>query len=175
MGTGNIFRIVGATSGLAGLAVGMIVILFKEVIRKRIFPMLPKREAYGLLRLVLVLSWSIAVVGIGAWTYVQWLSQRQLSGAPQATEKAAVAAALVIAGTVVDRDTNAGIGQASIAIAGSKDVITSEDSGNFRIQLPPGLARGERQRLSVSKAGYQQLDTSVLPPTENLTLLLRKK
>jgi hypothetical protein len=75
---------------------------------------------------------------------------------------------------VVD-ETNVGVGQAEIAIAGQKEVFTSEDSGNFRIPLPPGSAPAQRLRISVAKRGYQPLDTSVLPPVENLILILRKK
>jgi hypothetical protein len=52
----DVFRSIGSTAGLAGLAIGMIVILFKEVIRKRIFPQLPKKEAYQLLRTILFLA-----------------------------------------------------------------------------------------------------------------------
>jgi hypothetical protein len=165
----DVFRSIGSTAGLAGLAIGMIVILFKEVIRKRIFPQLPKKEAYQLLRTILFLAWSIAIVGIGSWTYLQLnarpVEQPRQSAAPEPQ---------VIAGTVVD-ETNAGVGQAQIAIAGQKEVFTSEDSGNFRIPLPPGSAPAKRLRISVAKRGYQPLDTSVLPPVENLILILRKK
>jgi hypothetical protein len=166
----DVFRSIGSTAGLAGLAIGMIVILFKEVIRKRIFPQLPTKQAYQLLRTILFLAWSIAIVGIGSWTYLQ-LSARPIGQPP---ESAAAPEPQVIAGTVVD-ETNTGVGQAEIAIAGLKDVFTSEDSGNFRISLPPGQAPAQRVRLSVAKKGYQPLDTSVLPPVENLILMLRKK
>jgi hypothetical protein len=165
----DVFRSIGSSAGLAGLAIGMIVILFKEVIRKRIFPQLPKREAYQLLRTILFLAWSVAIVGIGSWTYLQ-LNART----PDRTPQSAAPEALVIAGTVVD-ETNTGIGQAEIAVRGQKEVFTSEDSGNFRIALPPGSTPAQRLRLSVAKGGYQPLDTSVLPPVENLILILRKK
>ena len=165
----DVFRSIGSSAGLAGLAIGMIVILFKEVIRKRIFPQLPKREAYQLLRTILLLAWSIAIVGIGSWTYLQLnarsVGQPQPSTAPEP---------LVIAGTVVDQK-NTGVGQAEITVIGQKDVFTSEDSGNFRIVLQTGSGPVQRLRLSVAKSGYQPLDTSVLPPVENLILILRKK
>jgi hypothetical protein len=165
----DVFRSIGSSAGLAGLAIGMIVILFKEVIRKRIFPQLPKREAYQLLRTILFLAWSVAIVGIGSWTYLQ-LNARPIEQPVQSAARER----LVIAGTVVD-ETNTGVGQAEIAVIGLKEVFTSEDSGNFRIPLPLGPAPAQRLRLSVGKRGYQPLDTSVLPPVENLVLILRKK
>jgi len=49
------------------LALGIFFLLFREVIRKSIFPTLKKDDAYRLLRLIAVLIWSVAVIGIGAW------------------------------------------------------------------------------------------------------------
>ena len=78
-----------------------------------------------------------------------------------------------ISGIVVDRDTNQGIGQAVITLAGRTEQYVTEDSGNFRIDLPSDSPK--RLRLRVSKSGFQPLDTSVEPPADNLVLLLRKQ
>jgi hypothetical protein len=78
-----------------------------------------------------------------------------------------------ISGIVVDRDTNQGIGQASITLAGRTEQCVTEDSGNFRIDLPPDAPK--RLRLHVSKSGFQPLDTSVEPPADNLVLQLRRQ
>lgn len=78
-----------------------------------------------------------------------------------------------ISGIVVDRDTNQGIGQASINLVGRTEQYTTEDSGNFRIDLPSDSP--VRVRLRVSKSGFQPLDTSVEPPVDNLVLTLRKQ
>jgi len=77
-----------------------------------------------------------------------------------------------IAGIVVDRNTNQGIGQATISIAGRTEAYVTEDTGNFRIDLHGDAEK--RVRLHVSKSGFQPLDTSVEPPAENLVLQLRK-
>src|SRR5581483_147910 len=42
---------------------------------------------------------------------------------------------VVVAGIVVNQDTNHGIGQAIITIAGRTEQYVTEDSGNFRIDL----------------------------------------
>lgn len=78
-----------------------------------------------------------------------------------------------ISGIVVDRDTNQGIGQASITLVGRTEQYVSEDSGNFRIDLPSDVPR--RLRIRVSKNGFQPLDTSVEPPADNLVLPLRRQ
>jgi hypothetical protein len=167
VGQSDVFRSIGPAAGLAGLVVGMIVILFKEIIRKRIFPLLPKRDAYRLLRTILVLAWSLAIVGIGSWTYLE-VNAREVPSLPKAAER------LVIAGTVIDYRSNLGIGQAQIEVDGLKDVFSSEDSGNFRIELPPSKGSVERRRLTVRKSGYRPLDTSVMPPVQNVILALKQ-
>lgn len=62
-----IFKTLGETAGLAGLAIGMILLLYREIVRKNVFPALSKRDAYRLLRAIAVLSWSVAIVGILSW------------------------------------------------------------------------------------------------------------
>ena len=47
----------------------MFFLLFRELLRKSIFPALKKDDAYRLLRLIAVLIWSVAVAGIGAWVW----------------------------------------------------------------------------------------------------------
>lgn len=79
----------------------------------------------------------------------------------------------VVAGMVVDEETNQGIGQATITAAGRTDEYLTEDSGNFRI-IVHGEAPG-RLRIHVSKSGFRPLDTSVEPPAENLVWQLRKQ
>lgn len=61
-------------AGIGGLALGVFVLIFQEVIRKNIFPMLSDDHAYGLIRQLLFLTFAVAVFGIGAWTYVAVMS-----------------------------------------------------------------------------------------------------
>jgi hypothetical protein len=66
----EILKIVGGFAGLGGISLGVFYLLFREVIRKNIFPNLSKDQAYKLLALILILVWSIAVLGIIAWVYM---------------------------------------------------------------------------------------------------------
>jgi len=56
-------------SGIGGIALAVFLILFREILRKNIFPTLKKEDAYKLLVLIAMLVWTIAVIGIGAWLY----------------------------------------------------------------------------------------------------------
>lgn len=66
----EILKIVGQVAGIGGIALGVLLLVFRDVIREKIFPMLTKEQAYKLLRLVLVLVWLVALAGIGAWVWV---------------------------------------------------------------------------------------------------------
>jgi hypothetical protein len=75
----QILKTVGQVAGIGGLALGVLLIVFRDIIRKRIFPKLPPAEAYRLLRLITVAVWSVAIVGIVAWVYVARASTPNVS------------------------------------------------------------------------------------------------
>jgi hypothetical protein len=77
----------------------------------------------------------------------------------------------VLAGTVVERDTNRAISQATILINGRAEQAVTDDNGSFRIDIPAGAPT--QLRLRISKTGYQTLDTTVAP-ADNLLLSLHK-
>ena len=66
----QLFETVGKIAGIGGIALGVFVLLFEEVIRKNIFPMLSDDHASGLIRQFMYLTFLVAVCGITAWTYV---------------------------------------------------------------------------------------------------------
>jgi len=70
----DILKTVGQVAGIGGLALGVLLIAFRDIVRKKIFPKLPPAEAYRLLRLITVAVWSVAIVGILAWVYVTHVS-----------------------------------------------------------------------------------------------------
>jgi hypothetical protein len=66
----KLLEIAGQVAGIGGLALGVLLIVFRDIIRKNIFPKLPSAQAYRLLRLITGAVWSVAVIGIIAWVYV---------------------------------------------------------------------------------------------------------
>jgi len=169
----QIFRILGGIAGLAGIAVGMILLLYREIVRKNIFPTLTRTDAYRLLRMIAILSWSVAIFGIFGWvwsTATLHRSEQAPTGTASPTELPIVAGTIV-AGTIVDQVTRRGIGRATITVDGQTS--TSEDSGNFRIVLP--ATHSDRVRVSVAQSGYFETDQSVVPPTHDLIIQMRPR
>ncbi|WP_305822207.1 hypothetical protein, partial [Massilia brevitalea] len=59
----------GKVGGIAGVSLGIFLVVYRDVLRKKIFAKLPTKESYQLLRLIIVLTWTIAVLGLAAWLY----------------------------------------------------------------------------------------------------------
>lgn len=78
----------------------------------------------------------------------------------------------VLAGTVVEQETNRPVGQALIVITGRAEQAVTDDNGSFRIDLPSGAPR--QVRLRITKPGFRPLDTTV-GPSDGLTLQLPKQ
>jgi hypothetical protein len=65
----ELIKTVGKIAGIGGLALGVLLILFREIIRKKIFPQLTKEQAYSLLKLIVICVFIVAIIGIIAWVY----------------------------------------------------------------------------------------------------------
>ncbi len=67
----TILEVVGKLAGVAGLGLGVLLIIFRNIIAKNIFPTLTKKQAARTILLIIILTWSIALSGLGAWVYLQ--------------------------------------------------------------------------------------------------------
>ena len=67
----ELLQTVGQVAGIGGLAIGVLLLVFRQIIAKSIFPTLKKDDAYRLLRLISVLVLAVAIAGIGAWVWVE--------------------------------------------------------------------------------------------------------
>ncbi len=67
----DVLKTVGQIAGIGGLALGVFLLLFRDIIRKQIFPQLTKKDAYRLLRLISTLVFLIAALSIGAWVWTE--------------------------------------------------------------------------------------------------------
>jgi hypothetical protein len=65
----------GLIAGVAGLGLGVFLVLFREVIRKKIFPTLTKRQGFQTLLTFMLLVWSIALVSL-----ILYFNQSQSNG-----------------------------------------------------------------------------------------------
>ena len=73
----ELLQTVGQVAGIGGLAIGVLLLVFREIIARSIFPTLKKDHAYDLLRLISVLVFAVAIAGIGAWVWVETSRDRQ--------------------------------------------------------------------------------------------------
>ncbi len=59
----------GRIAGIAGISVGVLLVLFRDFIRKQIFSNLGPKHSFQILVIFLVLVWSVALAGIAAWVW----------------------------------------------------------------------------------------------------------
>ncbi|MBP0116273.1 MULTISPECIES: hypothetical protein [Bradyrhizobium] len=64
---GDLLGTVGKIAGIGGIALGVLLVVFRDVLRKSIFSKLPAAETYKLIRLLVVLTFAVACLGIFAW------------------------------------------------------------------------------------------------------------
>ena len=65
----EILEALGQIAGVGGIALGALLLVYQEIVRKAIFPTLTPERAYRLLRLIIVSFWCVAVLGVGAWIW----------------------------------------------------------------------------------------------------------
>lgn len=75
----NIIKIAGQIAGIGGLALGVFLLLFRELIIKKIFPNLTREHGYKILRLFMILTFMISVVGIIAWISSQYFKSLSIN------------------------------------------------------------------------------------------------
>lgn len=68
---------IGQIAGIGGIALGVLLLIFKEVIRKNIFPNLNRKQAYNIIKLILILTFLVAIFGIAAWVWSETLKNGQ--------------------------------------------------------------------------------------------------
>lgn len=80
----SVLSTVGAVAGIGGLALGVFFLLFREIIRKSIFPMLTKEQAYRTINRAMILTTLVGLAGLGSWVLTRvW--QTEATSAPRGT------------------------------------------------------------------------------------------
>jgi hypothetical protein len=65
----KLFEVLGKYAGLAGISVGLVLLIFRQIL-KAINPRLDNNQAYSLLRQLIYLTFFIGTLGIASWVYV---------------------------------------------------------------------------------------------------------
>jgi hypothetical protein len=68
-GDAQVIKLMGQAAGLAGISLGVVFLLFRGPLQKSFLGKLGAKDAYRLATLIVVLAWSIGIVGIGAWIW----------------------------------------------------------------------------------------------------------
>lgn len=152
---------VGLVAGIGGIALAVLMTVFREVIRKNIFAQLDPHAGYRLLRLILVLTWSVAIIGVGAWLMAK--RGEQSSGMPLATTE------FKIVGLITDQQEN-GIADANVSIVGNGSFVRSDSAGSFT--LPVALGDERDVIVRITKNGFRPKTQPVTLPTKNLIVVL---
>jgi len=152
----NLFKVVGAVAGIGGIALAAVVYIFREVIRKEIFPQLTKDQAYRLLNRIIVYIFIIGVLGIIAYVVLNYqnnasaLSQnaQPVPATPQREETAQ------LWGYLRDTDEKPLLGvEIRLEDFPQVQAVRTASDGFFWIKKIPSKY-GEMIRLRVIKEGY---------------------
>jgi hypothetical protein len=63
----SLLKSLGSIAGVGGIALGVFFLLFRQVISKKIFPMLPPEHAYKLMQSIIRYTFLIAALGLILW------------------------------------------------------------------------------------------------------------
>lgn len=160
----EIIKIVGQIAGLGGIAVGTLLLLYRDIIRKNIFSKLGQTQGFVLLVLIIVLVWIIALSGIGAWVYVKTTQNGSRSDGNTPIEE------YPISGVVVDDQGN-GIPDSVVFVVGGVEKDQTTSTGSFSLKVK-GKAL-QSVRLQATKDGYKPWNDNVGLPNTNLRILLK--
>lgn len=67
----------GKIAGIGGISLGVFLLLFRKLLEKIIVPGLTKAHWFKVIVIFMVLVWSVAILGIGAWGYSYYLTNGQ--------------------------------------------------------------------------------------------------
>ena len=127
----GVLRTVGEVAGIGGLAIGALLLVFRQIIAAKIFPMLTKEAAYRLMRLISTYAFVIGIAGIGAWTWVETTGADGGSPAAATTGGESPPAAVDTSGSAADpADSGQTSGDAADNDGWDDDDDGSEDDGS---------------------------------------------
>jgi hypothetical protein len=137
----KLFEVLGKFAGLAGISLGIVLVIFRAVLKN--IPAVSKTASYNLLRQLLYLTFIVAIVGIAAWFFASRVNHR-------------------ITGHVLQKDSREPLAEADIVLSGRTETAKSDDHGNFYITLVDEPLPATPVPLYVSKHGYKVYEVGVV-------------
>lgn len=69
--TTDVLEQLGIITGIGGVALGVFLLLFREVIRKNIFPTLTKKQSFIIIQTFMLFVWLVGIIGIASYVYLK--------------------------------------------------------------------------------------------------------
>lgn len=185
----------GKIAGLGGIAVGVVLLLFRDFLKQKFLPSqgLPPEQGYQILLAFLILTFGIGAVGVVAWIIGKTVSPGKSASLPALIVLTLLIAAVLastvvvsrgdssnstrkqvyIGGRVEDSVTYEPIRGAMVSVAGYANPTPTEANGNFYLTFQPRQP-SDPVRLHVDKEGYESGDETVVPPIDSAQVLLKR-
>jgi hypothetical protein len=149
----DLIEAVGKYAGLAGFSLGLILLVFRTLLKSNIFPTLNNEQGYSLMRLLIVCTFSAGIIGVAAWTLTQPREKTAVTVHPPDTPD-------MVSGHVIDKMTKEAVDGSVVVLGGRTERTRTDDAGNFSLDLiPPSPKVGIH--LFLSKQGYEPFDLHV--------------
>src|SRR5580658_6430708 len=111
----KLFETLGQYAGIAGFSVGLILVLFRAILGKLTIAASSK-QAYLLIRQMMLFTFLIGVLGIVAWFFSRQIVHQ-------------------VTGHVLEKDSMKPIDGAAIIFSGRPESARSDQNGNFEVRL----------------------------------------
>ena len=72
----KIIEVVAGTAGVAGVAIGALILVFRRILAEKFLPQLRKGDAFRLLMTMVLACWTVALAGIAAYAYMAQIDQK---------------------------------------------------------------------------------------------------
>lgn len=149
----EILEVAAKYGGLAGLALGVLLLIFRPIIAKTALSNLPRAKAYRIVLTLIICTWSIAVLGIVSWLLIEL----------RKTDYREPGEGLSLTGQVLDADTLEAIEGAKIALSllDGMHAAYTDSEGYYSLTLPGVESKTPSQRIRATAPGYQTYDAHV--------------
>jgi|HubBroStandDraft_1064217.scaffolds.fasta_scaffold01678_15 hypothetical protein len=137
----KLFETLGQYAGIAGFSVGLILVLFRAILGKLTIAASSK-QAYLLIRQMMLFTFLIGVLGIVAWFFSRQIVHQ-------------------VTGHVLEKDSMKPIDGAAIIFSGRPESARSDQNGNFEVRLISEPLPAGVTPLYVSKDGYKVAELGV--------------
>ena len=70
---------VGKIAGVGGISLAVLLVIYRQLLRKNIFPMLTKNHSFRIIFTLLFLTAGVVVIGLLCWTYISYTDMQEQS------------------------------------------------------------------------------------------------